>query len=73
MGPMTKTKIPRMKTSRTTRYMMLRIPNTSHHRCGDVSRQVLVDVYSKMCAVRNQVSVKREERSARLLPKGELR
>ena len=45
---------------------MLNIPNISHQRCGDVSLQVLTEVYSRMWAVRNQLNVKREERSVNL-------
>ena len=65
-GPITNTKTPRIKTSSTMRYMILKIPNVSHQRRGDVSRQVLTEVYSRIWAVRNQLKVKREERSVNL-------
>jgi hypothetical protein len=47
----------RMNTSRTIKYMMQRMPKVSYHRWGDECRQVLMDVYSNMCAVKNQVKV----------------
>jgi len=63
---MMKTTNPRMNTSRTIKYMMQRMPKVSHHRWGDECRQVLMEVYSNMCAVKNQVKVINEESSDNL-------
>lgn len=45
---------------------MQRMPNTSHQRWGEVWRQLFTEVYSRMCAVRNQLNVSSEHRTERL-------
>lgn len=57
---------PSSTTSRTIRYIMQRMPKTSHQRWGDVCRQVEMDVYSRICAVRNQLSVINDDISVKL-------
>jgi len=57
---------PSNKTSSTIRYIMQRMPNMSHQRWGDVCRQVLMEVYSRIWAVKNQLSVIKDERSVNL-------
>jgi hypothetical protein len=66
MGETTSTMKPMMTTSKTMRYIMESIPNTSHQRWGEVCRHVLTEVYSKMWAVKNQLRVNNEERTERL-------
>ena len=41
---------------------MQRMPKMSHQICGASCRQVSTEVYSRMCAVRNQLRVRRETR-----------
>ena len=57
---------PKRKISRIMKYRMHRIPNVSHHRCGAAFRHVFTEVYSRMCAVRNQTSESAEVRTDRL-------
>lgn len=45
---------PSRKISRIMKYKMHRIPKVSHHICGASCLQVSTEVYSRMCAVRNQ-------------------
>lgn len=63
---MMKTIKPRRTTSRTMIYIMHKMPNVSHQRWGDEWRHVFMDVYSRICAVRNHVKVISEERSDKL-------
>ena len=52
-----KTRRPSKKISAMVRYVMHRIPNVSHHRCGEDERQVCTDVYARIEAVRNHANV----------------
>jgi hypothetical protein len=66
MGARTRMMKPRSSTSSTMMYMMPRIPKMSHHRCGEVRLQVFREVYSNMCAIKNQLRVRRDERRVSL-------
>ena len=66
MGASTSTTKPSNTTSKTTMYIVQRIAKTSHHRWGEVCRQVLIDVYSSIWAVKNQLRVINEQRSVSL-------
>jgi hypothetical protein len=57
---------PITTTSKTIKYMIQRIPKTSHHKWGDVRLQVLKDVYTRIWAVRNQLKVSSDERTETL-------
>jgi hypothetical protein len=65
MGAMMKTTTPSTRTSNTIRYMTHNIPKMSHQRWGELRRHVWEEVYSRIWAVRNQLSVINDDKTVR--------
>lgn len=55
-------------TSKTSKYMVHKIPNVSHQTSGAEERHEVTEVYSRMWAVKNHVSVNMDKKRDNLGP-----
>jgi len=67
-GKTINTRIPKRMTSKTSKYMVHKIPKVSHQIRGAERRHVFTDVYSKICAVKNHVRVNKDKKRDNLAP-----
>lgn len=67
-GKTMNTRKPKRTTSKTSKYMVHKIPKVSHQTKGAERRHEFTEVYSRMCAVKNHVRVNMDKKRDNLRP-----